>query len=153
MKFPRFNPRRIFMIKTSLAAASLALASLGAGVSAPAVAQTSIYVQVAPPAPRPEYRPAPRRGHVWVPGYWDWRPRMNQYVWMQGHWVRERPGYYYSQPVWVQRDNRWVREGGTWQRGRGDRDHDGVPNRYDRDRDGDGVPNRYDSKPNNPNRR
>jgi len=36
---------------------------------------------------------------------------------------------------------------------RGDRDRDGVPNRYDRDRDGDGVPNKYDSAPDNPNRR
>ncbi len=36
--------------------------------------------------------------------------------------------------------------------GYGDRDRDGVPNRYDRDRDNDGVPNRYDSRPNNPNR-
>jgi hypothetical protein len=40
----------------------------------------------------------------------------------------------------------------------GDRDHDGIPNRYDRydnravrDRDGDGVPDRYDRAPNNPN--
>ena len=46
-----------------------------------------------------------------------------------------------------------------------DRDHDGIPNRYDhdrdndgirdrrdRDRDGDGVPNRYDSRPDNPRR-
>jgi hypothetical protein len=31
-----------------------------------------------------------------------------------------------------------------------DRDHDGIPNRYDRDRDGDGVPNRFDDRPNNP---
>ena len=31
-----------------------------------------------------------------------------------------------------------------------DRDHDGVPNRYDRDRDGDGVPNAVDARPNNP---
>jgi hypothetical protein len=36
--------------------------------------------------------------------------------------------------------------------GYGDRDRDGVPNRYDRDRDNDGVPNRRDSRPNNPNR-
>ena len=34
--------------------------------------------------------------------------------------------------------------------GYGDRDRDGVPNRYDRDRDGDGVPNRYDRRPDNP---
>ena len=38
------------------------------------------------------------------------------------------------------------------QRGYGDRDRDGVPNRADRDRDGDGIPNRYDRAPNNPNR-
>ena len=34
-----------------------------------------------------------------------------------------------------------------------DRDHDGVPDRYDRDRDGDGVRNRYDAWPDNPRRR
>ncbi len=33
---------------------------------------------------------------------------------------------------------------------RGDRDWDGIPDRFDRDRDGDGVPNRLDSRPNNP---
>lgn len=33
---------------------------------------------------------------------------------------------------------------------RGDRDWDGIPNRFDRDRDGDGIPNRFDSRPNNP---
>ena len=38
-------------------------------------------------------------------------------------------------------------------RGWRDRDHDGVPNRYDRDRDGDGVPNRRDAYPGDPNRR
>ena len=32
----------------------------------------------------------------------------------------------------------------------GDRDRDGVPNRFDRDRDGDGVRNGRDVRPNNP---
>jgi hypothetical protein len=42
---------------------------------------------------------------------------------------------------------------GRWERGpNGDRDHDGIDNRYDRDRDGDGVANRFDDHPNNPNR-
>jgi len=37
------------------------------------------------------------------------------------------------------------------QRGpRGDRDRDGIPNRYDRDRDGDGQRNRDDRRPDNP---
>jgi hypothetical protein len=32
----------------------------------------------------------------------------------------------------------------------GDRDRDGIPNRYDRDRDNDGVPNYDDRAPSNP---
>lgn len=35
-------------------------------------------------------------------------------------------------------------------RGYYDRDHDGIPNRYDRDRDNDGVPNYADRRPSNP---
>lgn len=34
----------------------------------------------------------------------------------------------------------------------GDRDRDGVPNRYDGDRDGDGVRNSQDRRPNDPSR-
>jgi hypothetical protein len=37
-------------------------------------------------------------------------------------------------------------------RGRSDRDHDGIRDRDDRDRDGDGVVNRRDRYPDNPNR-
>ncbi|MBG6076734.1 hypothetical protein [Polaromonas sp. CG_9.11] len=33
-------------------------------------------------------------------------------------------------------------------RGQGDRDGDGIPNRFDRDRDGDGIRNRLDRHPN-----
>ncbi len=52
--------------------------------------------------------------------------------------------------------NRYDRhnDNGAW----GDRDHDGIPNKFDRhndngawgDRDHDGVPNKFDSRPNNP---
>jgi hypothetical protein len=39
---------------------------------------------------------------------------------------------------------------GYYERGYGDRDRDGVPNRYDRDRDNDGVPNYADRRPYDP---
>jgi YXWGXW repeat-containing protein len=132
-----------------------ALACTGALMSAPAAAYTSVGVQIGvpapvyvapPPPPVYEYTPGPRRGHVWVPGHWQWRG--NSHVWVQGHFLRERPGYYYNQPRWVQHGDRWDYRGGGWSRR--DRDHDGIPNRYDRDRDGDGVPNRRDRAPNNP---
>ena len=138
------------MRKTILA---VLLASSAAAFSLPAAAE--IYVNIAPPAPRYEVVPAPRHGYVWVPGYWDWRG--SRYVWTRGHWERERHGYYWHPNRWVEREGRWVLEKGRWDRERfvenrgfGDKDHDGVPNRYDRDRDGDGVPNRVDRAPNNP---
>jgi hypothetical protein len=122
------------MMKKLLIAAALA-GSLGT-VTAPAVSAV-IVVRQAPPAPRVETVPAARRGHVWVPGHWDWRGK--RYVWVKGNYVRERRGYMYDQPAWEERDGKWHRTGGNWRRG-------------NRDNDGDGVRNRDDNRPNNPNR-
>ena len=83
---------------------------------------------------------------VWVPGHWEWRG--HRHVWMQGYWVKARPGYHHREPRWVEHGGRWNMQPGGW-----DRDGDGIPNRRDRDRDGDGVPNRYDQRPDNPYRR
>ena len=121
------------MMKKILLVAVLA-ATMG-GIAAPAAAV--VYVQVAPPAPRTEVVPAPRPGHAWAPGYWDWRGK--RHVWVAGHWLRERRGYAYAEPRWVERDGRWHMERRGWQRA-------------SRDRDGDGVPNRLDRRPDNPNR-
>ena len=132
------------MIRTLLVSAMIA-ASIG-GTALPAAARPyGVTIDVAPPPPREEMVPAPRRGYVWVPGYWDWRGQ--RHVWVRGTWVRARHGYVYAHPEWVQRDGHWVLRRGQW-----DRDRDGVPNRMDRDRDGDGVPNRRDSHPDNPRR-
>ncbi|CAG0953582.1 hypothetical protein BURK1_00331 [Burkholderiales bacterium] len=130
--------------------AALCAASIG-GVALPMTsgAQVGIYLNMAPPAARYEAVPAPRRGYVWSPGYWN--VRGSRHVWQRGHWERQRVGYYRSQPKWVQRDDRWQLERGRWIRG--DRDRDGIPNAVDRDRDGDGVPNVVDRAPDNPVRR
>jgi len=104
------------------------LFALGLGASAlPAAA--AVYVEVAPPAPRYEVVPAPRVGHVWVPGHWQWRG--HHHVWVRGYWMRERPGYVYAPARWVDHGGRWAYEDGRWNPHR-DSDHDGVPNRYDR---------------------
>jgi YXWGXW repeat-containing protein len=147
------------MMKRKLLFAALAVSSIGfiPVVSVPAFADT-VYIDVAPPAPRHEVVPAHRRGYVWQPGYWDWRG--HRHVWVKGYWVKERHGMYWHPNRWEQRDGRWYLERGRWDRERyagrggpgGDRDRDGVPNRFDRDKDGDGVPNRYDAAPNNPRR-
>jgi hypothetical protein len=119
------------------------------GFGAAAQAQYTAIVSVAPPAPRHEVVPAARAGWVWAPGHYEWRG--DRHVWIEGHWMRERAGYEYREPRWVQRaDGSWVLVGNTWERRGpyGDRDGDGIANRYDRDRDGDGIPNRRDNNRN-----
>ncbi len=121
------------LLRKALIVALVAAGSVGAiTLPASAEASASVYVQVAPPAPRYEVVPPPRRGYVWVPCYWDWRGR--HHVWVKGVWARERAGYRY-------RPHQWVEHGGRWEFNRGG---------WDRDRDG--IPDRYDRHPNNPNR-
>lgn len=129
--------RALSLLRPSLLAAAMAIAALGA-VTLPtsASAQVGVYFDVAPPPPRHEVVPAPRRGYVWAPGYWDLKGR--RHVWRPGHWERVRRGYHYAEPTWAQRDGRWYLERGRWARG---------------DRDGDGVPNAVDRRPNDPTRR
>lgn len=58
------------------------------GVSA-AEAQVVVYRdRHAPPPPRFERMPMPRRGWEWRPGHWAWRRR--GWVWVPGHWARVR---------------------------------------------------------------
>jgi hypothetical protein len=148
------------MKRKLIVAAALAFSSIGLA-PLPASADVGIFVDAAPPAPRYEVVPAPRAGYVWQPGYYDWRN--GHHVWVRGQWIRERKGYYWHPSRWEQRDGRWTLQKGRWDRERwadnrgrggpgGDRDRDGIPNRFDRDKDGDGVRDSRDAAPNNPRR-
>ncbi len=137
------------MFKKSILAAAIAAGSLIGFVPTAANAQYTAIVSSAPPPALQEARPAPRQGYVWAAGHHEWRG--NQYVWVPGHWIQARSGYEFREPRWVQRaDGQWHLVGNNWERRGpgGDRDRDGIANRYDRDKDGDGVPNAYDSRPN-----
>jgi hypothetical protein len=124
---------------------SALLASSFAVIPMQASADVGIFLNTAPPAPRVEVVPAPRRGYTWAPGYWDYRG--NKHAWTKGHWEKDRPGMAWQPSRWEQRDGKWALQRGRW-----DKDRDGVPNRMDRDRDGDGVRNQNDRAPDNPRR-
>jgi hypothetical protein len=98
-------------MQTRIVIAALALGA----IAVPVVSEArTIVVEVAPPPARVEVVPAPRKGYVWAPGYWDWRG--HKHVWRNGYWVRERHGYHYKPYNWAQRDGRWHFEEGGWRR-------------------------------------
>ena len=132
------------MRNKTLLASAFAAALMGFGAAAQA--QYNAVVSVAPPPPRHEVMPGPREGWVWAPGHYEWRH--GEYRWEEGHWMRQRVGYEYREPRWVQRGNgEWVLVGGNWEH-RADRDR----HARGRDWDGDGIPDHRDRFPRNPNR-
>jgi hypothetical protein len=147
------------MFKKSLLGAMLVAGSLIGALPMAANAQYSATVRIAPPPPLHEVVPEPRSGFIWAPGHYEWRG--DQYVWMRGHWMPQRYGYEYREPRWVQRGNgEWYLVGGDWvqrddyaqnRRYGYERRHRHLNGPYG-DRDGDGVLNRYDRFPNDPDR-
>jgi hypothetical protein len=117
------------LMKVLLAACFATIASLLAAPAANAQVQGVVVVRQAPPPPRVEAMPPPRRGYQWSPGYWAWEG--HHYVWHDGYWIRARPGYAFRQPQWSQHDGRWHYRPGQWEKG--DVDGDGVPNALDPD--------------------
>ena len=144
------------MHSKTLLGAAFAVALMGFG----AAAQAQYTARVAPPAPRSEVVPSERPGWVWAPGHYEFRG--GEYTWVEGHWMRDRSGYEYREPRWVQRaDGTWMLVGGNWEQRMAERqerrearmqpdadfDRDGIANRHDRDIDGDGIRNRRDAYP------
>ena len=126
------------LLGAAMAAASAPVPAAGAET------QGSVAVSIAPPGPVLWVTPPPRPDYLWAPGYWGWSN--GRHVWLNGGWLRDRPGYAYWQPRWVTRDGHWWLQRGQW--ARDDRDRYGLPNPWDPDSDG--VPNRHDQRGRHP---
>lgn len=138
---------------TIIATCAIIFGATSLNASARTNVDLGIFIGNAPPPVRYEVMPSPRAGNVWIPGFWDWNGR--RHTWVQGHWERARTGYVYQKPQWQQTDRGWHLARGEWKHGRNDYRHDrghGNKHGHKRDRDHDGVPNRFDSHPNNPRR-
>ena len=75
-------------------------------------ARTYIDIDIAPPAPREEVIPAPRRSYDCASGCWNYRH--HRHAWVRGHWVHGRRGHHYVAAHWEQRGHRWHFEQGHW---------------------------------------
>jgi len=108
---------------------------LAAGVfAAPAYAQVSFNISIAPPAPQYEVVPIIEPGYVWAPGYWGWTGE--RHVWVRGRSIRQREGFVWAPDRWDQHDRNFVRTAGHWEQDRGfkpakvknDKNHNGRDN-------------------------
>lgn len=70
-----------------------------------------------PPATRAE-RAEHRRGHVFVGGHWQRRDH-RRWVWIPGHYERERPGHVYIEGRWRTGRHGHVWVDGQWRRREG----------------------------------
>ena len=66
----------------------------------------------APPPSPVEERMEMRRGHVWVPGNYEWR--RGRWAWRRGHFEREQPGRRWQPGRWEMQGRRYVWIPGTW---------------------------------------
>jgi len=126
MIFPTMTGRRL-MLACALAAAVSSL---------PAWGQVSLSIDIGtpPPPPRVVEVPPPRPGFFWAPGFWRWDGR--RHVWIEPHWVAERPGYRWVPEHWDARGGRYHFEPGRWEQARVEPRHEEHFRREERrDRD------------------
>ena len=99
---------------------SLSLVLAASAFAAPAYAQISLNINLAPPAPQYEVVPVVPPGYVWAPGYWGWSGE--RHVWVRGRTIVHRDGFRWAPDRWEQRDQNFFRTAGHWER-----DHDFKP--------------------------
>ncbi len=102
--------KRTQLIRTTLLAIMLA----GGAASLPASAQINVTIGIAPPPLQVEAPPVLRPGYVFAPGHWAWSG--SRYVWVSGRAVVQREGYRWAPDTWKQRDGKYYREVGRWER-------------------------------------
>ncbi len=95
----------------------LSLTLAASGFAAPAYAQISFNIVVAPPAPQYEVVPIMSHGNVWAPGYWGWSGE--RYVWVRGRPIVQREGYLWAPDRWEQRGGNYYRAAGHWENDKG----------------------------------
>ena len=103
-------------MKRTLTIAAMITLGAAAWMPLPSMAQPGyahdLVINSAPPSPRFESVPAPRRGYVWAPGYWNWDG--GRHVWLSGHWEPERNGYQYRAHEWVRENGGYRLRDGGW---------------------------------------
>ena len=110
------QPKMESIMKPIKAVRSVLLSMLLAAgaAAAPAFAQISFNIVIAPPALQYEAVPVIAPGYVWAPGYWAWSG--DRHIWVRGRTIVHRVGYRWEPDRWEQRDHAYYRHPGRWDR-------------------------------------
>lgn len=128
---------------------SLSLLLSAAAFAAPAYAQINFNISIAPPAPQHEVVPVIPAGYVWAPGYWGWSGE--RHVWVRGRTIVQREGFRWEPDRWDERDRKFFRTAGHWQRDGNFKPVKVKKEKKHKDRDGDGHDNGNHGRGNNGN--
>lgn len=74
-------------------------------------------VEKTPPKPLNEVIPDEKPegdGVQWIPGYWEYDPTANTFVWVSGVWRTPPPGRQWAAGYWTRADGQWRRQPGFW---------------------------------------
>jgi hypothetical protein len=99
-------------MRTMIAALTLASGALGFATIGQAARIVDVEIGVAPPPTRVEVVPPVREGYVYEQGHYGWDGQ--QYVWIGGQFILDRPGHVYQPYVIEQRGERWHFRAGHW---------------------------------------
>ncbi len=60
---------------------------------------------------QPEFRP---EGAIWINGYWEWDPELEDFLWISGLWRVPPPEMRWVPPYWTEVEGGWQRVPGFW---------------------------------------
>lgn len=104
-------------VRNTVSALMLAFGVTGAASLATAQVVVGYDIGVAPPASRVEVIPAPREGYVYEPGHFTWDG--TQWLWTEGHYIEQRPGYLWRPYVFERRGETYFYRPGFWDDSKG----------------------------------
>ena len=60
--------------------------------------------------------PKPYPNALWISGHWKWNARTSKYVWVEGYWIKAKPGKVWVAGRWEKRRHGWIWIEGHWKK-------------------------------------
>lgn len=55
-----------------------------------------------------------KRSYIWIEGYWKWNRKVGNYLWVNGHLIKNKKGKSWVNGYWKPLNGGWVYSSGKW---------------------------------------